>query len=161
MECIARARWTRRLTGGLVLMSLVAAAVAGHDVAPVRQPTFQGVVAQSANERQPLAQIRIGATFSGSDREVVRTWYGDHARRADHCPPGLAKKNNGCQPPGQAKKYKIGQQLPQDVVWYPVPPALVVRLPPLPVSHGYIRVGADILLMDRRTNVVVDIAAAF
>jgi hypothetical protein len=27
------------------------------------------------------------------------------------CPPGLAKKNNGCLPPGQAKKlYKVGQR---------------------------------------------------
>lgn len=29
------------------------------------------------------------------------------------CPPGLAKKNNGCLPPGQAKKlYRIGQRWP-------------------------------------------------
>lgn len=27
------------------------------------------------------------------------------------CPPGLAKKSNGCQPPGQAKKlYNVGQR---------------------------------------------------
>ena len=30
------------------------------------------------------------------------------------CPPGLAKKNNGCMPPGQAKKlYNVGQRFPQ------------------------------------------------
>jgi len=30
-----------------------------------------------------------------------------------HCPPGLAKKNNGCLPPGQAKKlYNRGQRWP-------------------------------------------------
>src|SRR4029453_11081671 len=29
------------------------------------------------------------------------------------CPPGLAKKNNGCMPPGQAKKlYNVGQPFP-------------------------------------------------
>ena len=29
------------------------------------------------------------------------------------CPPGLAKKGNGCMPPGQAKKlYNIGQRFP-------------------------------------------------
>ena len=29
------------------------------------------------------------------------------------CPPGLAKKNNGCLPPGQAKKlYNVGQHWP-------------------------------------------------
>ena len=31
------------------------------------------------------------------------------------CPPGLAKKNNGCLPPGQAKKlYNIGQRWPRN-----------------------------------------------
>lgn len=29
------------------------------------------------------------------------------------CPPGLAKKGNGCLPPGQAKKlYNVGQRFP-------------------------------------------------
>ena len=29
------------------------------------------------------------------------------------CPPGLAKKSNGCMPPGQAKKlYNVGQRWP-------------------------------------------------
>ena len=32
---------------------------------------------------------------------------------ASGCPPGLAKKNNGCLPPGQAKKlYNVGQRWP-------------------------------------------------
>ena len=31
------------------------------------------------------------------------------------CPPSLAKKNNGCLPPGQAKKlYNIGQRWPRN-----------------------------------------------
>ncbi len=31
----------------------------------------------------------------------------------NNCPPGLAKKHNGCLPPGQAKKlYNVGQRLP-------------------------------------------------
>ena len=47
----------------------------------------------------------------------------DHAKGKGHkgyvgygaggCPPGLAKKHNGCLPPGQAKKlYNIGQRWP-------------------------------------------------
>ncbi len=27
-----------------------------------------------------------------------------HRAPANFCPPGLARKNNGCQPPGQARK---------------------------------------------------------
>jgi hypothetical protein len=38
---------------------------------------------------------------------------GSMAYRAGGCPPGLAKKNNGCLPPGQAKKlYNRGQRWP-------------------------------------------------
>jgi opacity protein-like surface antigen len=34
---------------------------------------------------------------------------------AGGCPPGLAKKNNGCLPPGQAKKlYNRGQRWPDN-----------------------------------------------
>ena len=35
------------------------------------------------------------------------------------CPPGLAKKNNGCQPPGQAKKrYEQGYRFDRDFSGY-------------------------------------------
>ena len=37
------------------------------------------------------------------DRNVVRTYYRTEYA-AGRCPPGLAKKNNGCLPPGQAKR---------------------------------------------------------
>lgn len=33
-------------------------------------------------------------------------------RAFDDCPPGLARKNNGCLPPGQARKLFAGQALP-------------------------------------------------
>ncbi len=31
------------------------------------------------------------------------------------CPPGLAAKNNGCLPPGLAKRYTVGKVLPDGV----------------------------------------------
>ncbi|WP_300975424.1 hypothetical protein [Sphingomonas sp. LHG3406-1] len=33
-----------------------------------------------------------------------------HGYNQPGCPPGLAKKNNGCLPPGQAKKLGVGQR---------------------------------------------------
>jgi hypothetical protein len=42
--------------------------------------------------------------------------YDDGGRRfagSDGCPPGLAKKGNGCMPPGQAKKFALGERLPE------------------------------------------------
>jgi hypothetical protein len=105
--------------------------------------------------------ISIGAVFGDRDRATVQAYYGDRYAQAQRCPPGLAKKNNGCQPPGQAKKYTVGQPLPADVVWYPVPPVLVQRLPVLPTNHAYVRVGGDVLILNRSTRLVVDVAAAF
>jgi Ni/Co efflux regulator RcnB len=85
----------------------------------------------------------------------VHEYYGE-ALRSGHCPPGLAKKNNGCMPPGQAKKWRVGRPLPRDVVYYQVPQDLVVRLGPPPSGHRYVRVGSDILLLTTNQAIVVD-----
>ena len=94
--------------------------------------------------------------FNDAHRGYVSTYYQDEFRRG-HCPPGLAKKNNGCLPPGQAKKqWNVGQPLPAGVVIYDVPPALVVKLGVPPAGQKYVRVAADILLIAVGTSMVID-----
>ena len=46
--------------------------------------------------------------------------HGNHnAYGSGRCPPGLAKKNNGCLPPGQAKKlFNQGQRVPNGYSGY-------------------------------------------
>lgn len=100
--------------------------------------------------------LRPGRYFSGHDREVVWSIYGPQVEGGRACPPGLARKNNGCLPPGQAKKYAIGQPLPAGVVYYPVPQPVVMQLPPVPAGYRYVRVAADILLIAVGTSMVVD-----
>jgi hypothetical protein len=95
------------------------------------------------------------AYFTDSHRGYVTTYYREEYR-GGHCPPGLAKKNNGCQPPGQAKKWRVGRPLPAGVVIYELPPALVVKLGPPPSGQKYVRVAADILLIAVGTNMVID-----
>ena len=102
--------------------------------------------------------VRVGGYFSDQQRQVVHTTYsqeygGGSARK---CPPGLAKKNNGCMPPGQAKKYRLGQPLSSEVVYYPVPQPVLVQLPPAPAGHKYVRVAADILLIAVGSSMVID-----
>ena len=100
---------------------------------------------------------RVGGYFNDDDRRAVRVYYGEHYGRGKGCPPGLAKKHNGCLPPGQAKKlYAVGQPLPPAVVIYPVPQPVLVQLPPAPAGHKYVRVAADILLIAVGTSMVVD-----
>ncbi|MBA2964061.1 MULTISPECIES: RcnB family protein [Ramlibacter] len=100
---------------------------------------------------------RVGGYFVDHDRVVVRTYYETEYRGGRHCPPGLAKKHNGCMPPGQAKKvYMVGQPLPTSVVYYPVPQPVLVQLPPPPPQHKYVRIAGDILLIAVGSSMVVD-----
>jgi len=95
------------------------------------------------------------------DRHDKHAKFDDGPDRGRHgladCPPGLAKKNNGCMPPGQAKKYSVGHRLPQDVRYYAVPQPVIATLPAPPVGHRYVRVGSDVLLLAPRSDVVVNI----
>jgi len=102
------------------------------------------------------ADVRVGAYFNDDHRSVARTYYSQHYGGAKGCPPGLAKKNNGCLPPGQAKKWTVGQPLPPGVVVYSVPQPVLVQLPPAPVGYRYVRVASDILLIAVGTQMVVD-----
>lgn len=100
-------------------------------------------------------QIQIGGYFSDSQRQAARAYY-EPRLRAGNCPPGLAKKGNGCQPPGQAKRWQRGQPLPRDVVYYPVPASVQVQLGTPPAGHKFVRVAADILLIAIGTGMVID-----
>ena len=109
-------------------------------------------------EESDRATERRSATmshFSDRHRVVIRDYYVGQFQ-AGRCPPGLAKKHNGCMPPGQAKKWHIGRPLPRDVVFYNLPPALVVELGPPPAGYRYVRVAADILLIAIGTGMVID-----
>ncbi|WP_309661430.1 hypothetical protein [Sphingomonas sp.] len=80
------------------------------------------------SERQAFKADRHVNGFAGNDRgnrrDVVRDLRGDNrfdsrigdrfASRGliDGCPPGLAKKHNGCMPPGQLKNSLLGRVIP-------------------------------------------------
>lgn len=93
--------------------------------------------------------------FEERHRTIIREYYVTEYR-SGHCPPGLAKKKNGCMPPGQAKKWRVGYPLPREVIFYDLPPAVVVRLGPPPAGYRYVRVAADILLIAIGTGMVID-----
>jgi Ni/Co efflux regulator RcnB len=102
-----------------------------------------------------MVQIRMGGYFDDRRRSEVDNYYREQYR-GGHCPPGLAKKNNGCMPPGQARQWNMGRPLPREVAYYPVEPAVQVRLGPAPSGHEFVRVASDILLIAVGTGMVVD-----
>jgi Ni/Co efflux regulator RcnB len=60
-------------------------------------------------------------------------------------------------PPGQARKWNVGEPLPRGVAVYEVPRPMLVQLPPAPYGYHYRRVGGDIVLVRTQNNLVIDI----
>lgn len=101
------------------------------------------------------ASQRVEVRFGDRERSVIRAYFGKEIERG-RCPPGLAKKKNGCMPPGQAKKWQMGRPLPGDVTFHDLPPKLAVELGPPPSGHRFVRVAEDILLIAVGTGMVID-----
>ena len=104
---------------------------------------------------QRSGPVMVGSYFGAPQRVVINNYYGNEYR-SGRCPPGLAKKKNGCIPPGQAKKYYVGQRLPGNVIYYDVPQRVVYQLGAPPSGYRYVRVASDILLLAVGTGMVVD-----
>jgi hypothetical protein len=87
----------------------------------------------------------------------VSSYYREEFARGN-CPPGLAKKDNGCLPPGQAKKmWVVGHPLPPAVIYYPLPQPLYSQLTPPPMGYEYVRVDDDVLLMQTSNRSVLNL----
>lgn len=93
--------------------------------------------------------------FNDQHRVSIQDYYADEYRRG-RCPPGLAKRHNGCMAPSQARRWAVGRQLPRGVIFYDLPPRVLVQLGPPPPRYRYVRVAQDILLLATGTGMVVD-----
>ena len=107
--------------------------------------------------KQQREDIKQGAYFNDQQRGAVRQYYVQNYGNGKNCPPGLAKKNNGCMPPGQARNWAVGQPIPRGVTVYSVPQPVIVQLPPAPYGYRYARIGGDIVLVQQQNNLIVDI----
>ena len=155
-------KFTSIWTGRTLLLAMIVALAANpafadnkHDKHDKQDKHNKHNGGKQHRDRDDDRNERQGRHFDDNKRVLVREYYAQEYR-SGHCPPGLAKKNNGCMPPGQAKKWNKGRPLPRDVVYYDVPPQLVVRLGAPPSGHKYVRVASDILLIAIGTSLVVD-----
>jgi hypothetical protein len=111
-----------------------------------------GPRAESSVTQQPVRVI-----VPARDRTIVQTYYRTEFV-AGRCPPGLAKKGNGCLPPDQAQKlWVVGRALPPAIIYEPLPPTLVQQLAPPPMGYEYVRVDNDVLLMQIANRMVADV----
>lgn len=99
---------------------------------------------------------KVTVVLTGNQRDAVRSYFVEKHGRGN-CPPGLAKKDNGCLPPGQAKKrYVVGRSLPSGIVVAAVPADLAVRIGPAPAGYRYGILDGDLLMLAVGTMLVVD-----
>ena len=112
--------------------------------------------AQKAGKRE-RKEIEQGTYFNDQQRTYVREYYTSYDGPGKKCPPGLAKKGNGCMPPGLVRSWQIGQPIPRNVIVYPVPRPVILQLPPAPYGYRYARLGGDIVLVQQQNNLIVDI----
>jgi Ni/Co efflux regulator RcnB len=108
-----------------------------------------------SNQGQDRSQYSGGKYFNDRDRSFANGFFAKEYQTG-HCPPGLNKKSNGCLPPGQAKKWMIGQPMPQEVVYYDLPPDLARLIGMPPPGYRFVRVASDILLITIGSGIVMD-----
>ena len=115
------------------------------------------LLAQKPKKQKGKSQeTQVTIVFVDTQREAARSYFVQHHGRGN-CPPGLAKKNNGCLPPGQAKKrYVIGHPLAHGIVVAELPMELSVRIGPAPAGYRYGILDGDLVKLAVGTMLVVD-----
>ena len=91
-----------------------------------------------------------------SHGQDIRNWY---SQSQGHLPPGLAKKDR--LPPGLEKQLVRNGTLPPGLQkrFYPAPVELERRLPPPPPDCAHVLISGHIVLLNRKTNLIVDVFA--
>lgn len=82
--------------------------------------------------------IALSLTFTGVSATIVNS-------QTKPCPPGLAKRDNGCLPPGIAKRYTIGERLPDGIPYELITDLQLYGLTPPDGNWLYYLVDGDVL----------------
>jgi Ni/Co efflux regulator RcnB len=105
-----------------------------------------------SNEEHGRKDHRHG--YDDRDHQVMHGWYEGHR---GNLPPGLAKKDR--LPPGLERQLELRGTLPPGLRGriYAVPVDLERELPPPPPNCEHVFIGGHVVLLNRRTFVVVDV----
>ena len=126
----------------------------------IRQGSGPGLVVAAILFFAPLSllaaerlQVEVDL-FLPREREVIREFFKGHP---GGLPPGLAKRSE--LPPGLQKQLKRKGQLPPGLQkkLEPLPRELEVRLPRIGEIGRAVILGRNVLLLDRRTERILDI----
>lgn len=97
---------------------------------------------------------KVAVIFTNRDRDLIDDYF-SHSRKHKRTPPGLAKSSK--LPPGLQRQLERNGQLPPGLQGRGLPGDLESSLSRLPGGYVRVIVGADVVLMNKKTRVVVDI----
>lgn len=147
---------TKRVLALFVVVTLAATAAAaqGHSQGKGKGHGKGDSEAAEGPANQAGA-VRRGAAFGEHDREIIGRYFHDNynnlppglEKRGGNLPPGLQKQleRNGTLPPGLQKRVQN------------FPPELDRQLPPLPDNYRRVIVAQDAIILDRRTQRILDV----
>lgn len=106
---------------------------------------------------EPSAETHVTVRFAERDKIVIRDYYRHPGSGASGLPPGLANKQQ--LPPGLQKQVREKGTLPPGLQKRLLPGELEGRLSRLPPGYERVIVGADVVIVEIATRVIVDILA--
>ena len=138
-------KWVAAVGTGLLLLASMTAFAIDHD---------HDEHGQGKGHGKHKGESEVEYRYSDRDHESLRGWYNG---RRGNLPPGLAKRDE--LPPGLEKQLVRRGTLPPGLrkKMYDCPPEVVRFLPPPPPDCRHVFVGGHIVLLNRHTNVIVDI----
>src|SRR5215813_5958631 len=144
-------RWLSVVAAGALVVSAQTVIAQGHGNGHERHGDRDDVRAERHEVKHEIREERH--SYREHDREL-HDWY--HAHH-DHLPPGLAKRDR--LPPGLERQLVVRGTLPpglrKKIVRYPED--LERRLPPPPRDCSHVVIGGHIVLLNRRTFLIVDV----
>jgi hypothetical protein len=111
-----------------------------------------------AEKDDNVAEVIAARFFSALERKLIAEYFGEQwtiAERKGSLPPGLAKRDS--LPPGLQKQLIRNGKLPPGLAKRDLPNDLLKRLGTPPKGTQRYIVGADIILVDLATNVLLDV----
>ena len=108
-----------------------------------------------ADDRNQPVSVHGSIVFGPRDRDIIRDYY---SGRNSNLPPGLAKRG-GNLPPGLQKQLDRNGTLPPGLQkrLTPFPEDLERRLPRLPDIYRRGSIGGSVVIVDRRTQRIMDV----
>ena len=138
----------------LLIVTTVAA------VSPQGNSQGRGHGSQPAQESRPASNSAKSSSngFAEVDVRIIREWFSKPSN-LNGLPPGLAKRET--LPPGLEKQLQKNGTLPPGLQQkiQPLPPTLEVQLMKLPEGQKRVAISGNIILMDSRSGLMIDILA--